>query len=125
MTIEAYRLLADKVDYPFHLGVTEAGTPITSVRSSRRLGQGLFAAEGIGDTIPRFTGLRILWRKCVSAPIFLRALGLKKDGMTFIACPSCGRADVDLLVWLAVEEPMIPYRNLNIHVVVMVASEWA
>jgi (E)-4-hydroxy-3-methylbut-2-enyl-diphosphate synthase len=50
----------------------------------------------------------------------LRALGLKKDGMTFVACPSCGRADVDLIgLAKAVEERMIPYRNLNIHVAVM------
>ena len=118
MTIEAYRLLADKVDYPFHLGVTEAGTPnVGTIKSA--VGLGTLLAEGIGDTIRVSLAADPVEEVRVGADI-LRALGLKKDGMTFIACPSCGRADVDLVgLAKAVEERMIPYRNLNIHVAVM------
>src|ERR1043166_1672577 len=118
MTIEAYRMLADKVDYPFHLGVTEAGTPtIGTVKAA--VGLGTLLAEGIGDTIRVSLAADPVEEVRVGAEI-LRCLGLKKDGMTFVACPSCGRADVDLVgLAKAVEERMRPYSNLNIHVAVM------
>jgi (E)-4-hydroxy-3-methylbut-2-enyl-diphosphate synthase len=118
MTIEAYRMLADKVDYPFHLGVTEAGTPtIGTVKSA--VGLGTLLAEGIGDTIRVSLAADPVEEVRIGSEI-LRCLGLKKDGMTFVACPSCGRADVDLVgLAQAVEERMRPYGNLNIHVAVM------
>jgi (E)-4-hydroxy-3-methylbut-2-enyl-diphosphate synthase len=118
MTIEAYRLLADQVDYPFHLGVTEAGTPTAGTIKSA-VGLGTLLAEGIGDTIRVSLAADPVEEVRVGAEI-LRSLGLKKDGMTFVACPSCGRADVDLVgLAKAVEERMLPYSNLNIHVAVM------
>jgi (E)-4-hydroxy-3-methylbut-2-enyl-diphosphate synthase len=118
MMIEAYRMLADKVDYPFHLGVTEAGTPTVGTIKSA-VGLGTLLAEGIGDTIRVSLAADPVEEVRVGAEI-LRALGLKKDGMTFVACPSCGRADVDLVgLAKAVEDRMAPYRNLNIHVAVM------
>jgi (E)-4-hydroxy-3-methylbut-2-enyl-diphosphate synthase len=118
MTIEAYRLLADQVDYPFHLGVTEAGTPTAGTIKSA-VGLGTLLAEGIGDTIRVSLAADPVEEVRVGAEI-LRSLGLKKDGMTFVACPSCGRADVDLVgLAKAVEERMLPYNNLNIHVAVM------
>jgi (E)-4-hydroxy-3-methylbut-2-enyl-diphosphate synthase len=118
MMIEAYRMLANKVDYPFHLGVTEAGTPtVGTIKSS--VGLGTLLAEGIGDTIRVSLAADPVEEVRVGAEI-LRSLGLKKDGMTFVACPSCGRADVDLVgLAKSVEERMAPYRNLNIHVAVM------
>jgi (E)-4-hydroxy-3-methylbut-2-enyl-diphosphate synthase len=118
MTIEAYRMLADKVDYPFHLGVTEAGTPsVGTIKSA--VGLGTLLAEGIGDTIRVSLAADPVEEVRIGADI-LRSLGLKKDGMTFVACPSCGRADVDLVgLAKAVEERMAPYRSLNIHVAVM------
>ena len=118
MTIEAYRMLADKVDYPFHLGVTEAGTPtIGTIKSA--VGLGTLLSEGIGDTIRVSLAADPVEEVRVGAEI-LRCLGLKKDGMTFVACPSCGRADVDLVgLAKAVEERMRPYTNFNIHVAVM------
>ena len=93
-TVEAYKRLAKMVPYPFHLGVTEAGTAKSgSIRSA--IGLGMLLYEGIGDTIrvslsddPReeiYTGLEIL-----------KALELRKEGATLVACPSCGRADVDV-----------------------------
>src|SRR2546421_12025580 len=114
MMIEAYRTLADQVDYPFHLGVTEAGTPTVGTIKSA-VGLGTLLAEGIGDTIRVSLAADPVEEVRVGREI-LKALGLKKQGLTFVACPSCGRADVDL-VGLAktVEERMIPYRNLNIH----------
>jgi (E)-4-hydroxy-3-methylbut-2-enyl-diphosphate synthase len=118
MMIEAYRMLADKVDYPFHLGVTEAGTPTVGTIKSA-VGLGTLLAEGIGDTIRVSLAADPVEEVRVGREI-LRSLGLKKDGMTFVACPSCGRADVDLVgLAKAVEERMAPYRNMNIHVAVM------
>ncbi|HVR16018.1 MAG TPA: flavodoxin-dependent (E)-4-hydroxy-3-methylbut-2-enyl-diphosphate synthase [Candidatus Limnocylindrales bacterium] len=118
MMIEAYRILAEQVEYPFHLGVTEAGTPsIGTIKSA--VGLGTLLAEGIGDTIRVSLAADPVEEVRVGREI-LKSLGLKKEGLTFVACPSCGRADVDL-VGLAktVEERMLPYSNLDIHVAVM------
>jgi (E)-4-hydroxy-3-methylbut-2-enyl-diphosphate synthase len=118
MMIEAYRMLAGQVEYPFHLGVTEAGTPsIGTIKSA--VGLGTLLAEGIGDTIRVSLAADPVEEVRVGREI-LKSLGLKKEGLTFVACPSCGRADVDL-VGLAktVEERMLPYSNLDIHVAVM------
>ena len=118
MMIEAYRMLADQVVYPFHLGVTEAGTPAVGTIKSA-VGLGTLLAEGIGDTIRVSLAADPVEEVRVGIEI-LKALKIRKDGLTFVACPSCGRADVDL-VGLAktVEERMAPYSNLNIHVAVM------
>lgn len=118
MMIEAYRMLADQVDYAFHLGVTEAGTPTVGTIKSA-VGLGTLLAEGIGDTIRVSLAADPVEEIRVGNEI-LKALGIKKEGLTFVACPSCGRADVDL-VGLAkkVEERMLPYSNLNLHVAVM------
>jgi (E)-4-hydroxy-3-methylbut-2-enyl-diphosphate synthase len=118
MMIEAYRMLAEKVNYPLHLGVTEAGTPTTgTIKSS--VGIGTLLAEGIGDTIRVSLAADPVEEVRVGIEI-LKSLGLRKQGMTFVACPSCGRADIDL-VRLAkeVEERMLPYSNKDIHVAVM------
>jgi len=118
MMIEAYRMLADKVDYPFHLGVTEAGTPAVGTIKSA-VGLGTLLAEGIGDTIRVSLAADPIEEVRVGREI-LKALGLKKEGLTFVACPSCGRADVDLVALAkAVEERMAPFQDLNIHVAVM------
>src|SRR5436190_10707116 len=118
MMIEAYRMLADKVDYAFHLGVTEAGTPTVGTIKSA-VGLGTLLAEGVGDTIRVSLAADPVEEVRVGREI-LRSLGLKNDGMTFVACPSCGRADVDLVgLAKAVEERMAPYRTMNIHVAVM------
>ena len=94
-TVESYRRMADLVPYPFHLGITEAGTAKSgSIRSA--IGLGALLYEGIGDTIrvslsddPReevTTGFEIL-----------KALELRKEGAVLVACPSCGRADIDVV----------------------------
>jgi (E)-4-hydroxy-3-methylbut-2-enyl-diphosphate synthase len=118
MMIEAYRMLADQVDYPFHLGVTEAGTPTVGTIKSA-VGLGTLLAEGIGDTVRVSLAADPVEEVRVGTEI-LKSLGLKKAGLMFVACPSCGRADVDLVgLAKAVEERMVPYSNLNIHVAVM------
>ena len=118
MMIEAYRMLADKVDYPFHLGVTEAGTPTVGTIKSA-VGIGALLAEGIGDTIRVSLSADPVEEVRVGIEI-LKSLGLRKQGLTFVACPSCGRADIDL-VGLAkeVEKRMIPFGDKDIHVAVM------
>src|SRR6266513_4752821 len=118
MMIEAYRRLADQVDYPLHLGVTEAGTPgVGTIKSA--VGLGALLSEGIGDTIRASLSADPGEEVRVGIDI-LKALKLKQEGLTFVACPSCGRADVDLVALAkAVEEKMLPYSNLDIHVAVM------
>src|SRR5213594_2575424 len=93
--IDAYRMLAEKCDYPLHLGVTEAGPmPAGGVKSA--VGIGTLLAEGIGDTIR--VSLTDDPVEEVKAGIWiLQSLGLKKRGLDLVACPSCGRAEVDVL----------------------------
>jgi (E)-4-hydroxy-3-methylbut-2-enyl-diphosphate synthase len=118
MMIEAYRMLAGQVDYPLHLGVTEAGTPTVGTIKSA-VGLGTLLAEGIGDTIRVSLAADPVEEVRVGREI-LKALKLKTEGLTFVACPSCGRADVDLVALAkSVEERMLPYSNLDIHVAVM------
>ncbi len=93
--IEAYRQLAEKCDYPLHLGVTEAGPmPMGGVKSA--VGIGTLLAEGIGDTIRVSLTDDPVEEVKVGTGI-LQALGLRKRGLDLVACPSCGRAEVDVL----------------------------
>jgi (E)-4-hydroxy-3-methylbut-2-enyl-diphosphate synthase len=93
--IEAYRLLADACDYPLHLGVTEAGPmPAGGVKSA--VGIGTLLSEGIGDTI-RVSLTDDPVEEVKVATWILRSLGLRKRGLDLVACPSCGRAEVDVL----------------------------
>jgi (E)-4-hydroxy-3-methylbut-2-enyl-diphosphate synthase len=94
LTIESYRLLADKTDYPFHVGVTEAGTRYEGViRSS--VGIGTLLAEGIGDTI-RVSLTADPVEEVRAARTILRSLNLMSGGPQVISCPTCGRTEVDL-----------------------------
>jgi len=117
MMIEAYRMLADQVDYPFHLGVTEAGTPtIGAIKSA--VGIGTLLAEGIGDTIRVSLSADPVEEVRVGLEI-LKALGLRKQGITFVSCPGCGRMDVDLVGLAAAVEKRLAGMNKNVHVAVM------
>jgi (E)-4-hydroxy-3-methylbut-2-enyl-diphosphate synthase len=90
--IRAYRLLAAKVPYPIHLGVTEAGTPFTgAIKSS--VGIGSLLADGIGDTM-RVSLTADPVKEVEVAWEILKALGLRERGPVMIACPSCGRDNV-------------------------------
>jgi (E)-4-hydroxy-3-methylbut-2-enyl-diphosphate synthase len=92
--IEAYRLLATKTDAPFHLGVTEAGTPKQGIIKSA-IGIGTLLAEGIGDTI-RVSLTADPVQEVQAGKQILKSLGLKEDGFDLVACPSCGRAELDV-----------------------------
>jgi (E)-4-hydroxy-3-methylbut-2-enyl-diphosphate synthase len=94
MTVEANRLMAARSEYPLHLGITEAGTVVTgAVRSA--VGLGLILADGIGDTIrvslagPPEDEVRV-------GREILRSLGLRHGGVTVVACPTCGRTEIDV-----------------------------
>lgn len=108
-TVAAYRLMSDKVDYPFHLGITEAGTLRTgTVKSS--VGLGILLAEGIGDTIR----VSLAADPVEEVPVcweILKALGIRERGVEITACPSCGRVQVDILELAeAVERITAEYR---------------
>ena len=93
--IEAYRQLADACDYPLHLGVTEAGPmPTGGIKSA--VGIGTLLAEGIGDTI-RVSLTDDPVEEVKAGTWILRSLGLRQRGLDLVACPSCGRAEVDVL----------------------------
>ena len=94
LTLAAYRLMSEKVDYPLHLGITEAGTAGTGVIKSA-VGIGALLAEGIGDTLRiSLTGDPVVEVKVANE--ILKSLGMKEYGPTLIACPTCGRTSIDL-----------------------------
>ena len=92
--IAAYRLLASKSDVPLHLGVTEAGTPKQGVVKSA-IGIGTLLAEGIGDTI-RVSLTADPVEEVKLGKQILQTLGIRDDSFDFVACPSCGRAELDV-----------------------------
>src|SRR5919107_221122 len=100
-TVAAYRLLSEKVDYPLHLGVTEAGTAFGGTIKSA-IGLGVLLHEGIGDTIRVSLAaepqeeVRVAWE-------ILKSLELRKRGVTVVACPTCGRLDIDNFVGIVTE----------------------
>lgn len=94
-TVTAYRILADKVDYPFHVGITEAGSLFSgTVKSS--VGLGILLSEGLADTI-RVSLTAPPEEEARVAYLILRSLGLRAGWINFISCPVCGRAEVDML----------------------------
>jgi len=94
-TIEAYELLANKVDYPLHVGVTEAGTLVSGAVKSA-MGIGALLREGIGDTIRVSLTADPVKEVEVGFKI-LRALNLRNFGPDIISCPTCGRCEIDLI----------------------------
>ena len=95
LTMAAYRLLHERTDYPLHLGVTEAGTPSMGLVKSA-MGIGGLLCMGIGDTI-RVTLTADPVEEIYAAKKILRAAGLRRDGVNLIACPTCGRTNIDLI----------------------------
>jgi (E)-4-hydroxy-3-methylbut-2-enyl-diphosphate synthase len=94
-TVQAYQMIADKMPYPLHLGVTEAGLPRSgAVRSA--IGIGILLHQGIGDTI-RVSLTAHPCEEVFVAYEILKSLGLRQHGPTLVSCPSCGRAEVDII----------------------------
>ena len=116
-TIAAYRLLRPKVPYPFHIGVTEAGTLYHSIiKSSMALG-GLLL-EGIGDTM-RVSITGELEKEIEVARSILKYSGRQKEGITLISCPTCGRIEVDLVRAIKVVEDKLKHIKKPLQVSVM------
>lgn len=118
MCVRAHELIADKTDYPLHVGITESGT-VTRGNIKSSVGLGIIIHEGIGDTIRvSLTGDPV--DEILSAKLILKALGLRKGGVELVSCPTCGRTEIDL-IGLAnkVEKLVSDYDHLNIKVAVM------
>lgn len=94
-TIDAYRIISDKIHYPLHLGVTEAGTMRQGLIKSS-IGLGALLSEGIGDTI-RVSLTENPIEEVSAGFDILKALKLRKRGVNFISCPTCGRTQIDLI----------------------------
>ena len=116
-TVEAYRRLAQLVPYPLHLGITEAGTAKAgSIRSSVGLGYLLY--EGIGDTIR--VSLSADSKEEIQAGYeILKSLNMREKGTTLVACPSCGRADIDVITLANTVDDLLQKKNYNVKVAVM------
>jgi (E)-4-hydroxy-3-methylbut-2-enyl-diphosphate synthase len=116
--IDAYRLLADTTDHPLHLGVTEAGPPPGGLVKSTA-GIGTLLAEGIGDTI-RYSLTADPVEEARAGRMLLEALGLReRKGLDLIACPSCGRAEVDVIKLAQDAQQALSERNIPLQVAVM------
>ncbi len=117
LTIDSYKLLSKKIDYPLHLGVTEAGTEFVGTIKSA-IGIGTLLAEGIGDTI-RVSLTANPTKEVLVAKEILQSLNLKK-GMEIISCPTCGRTDIDLIsLTKKVEKKLAKLSKFPITVAVM------
>lgn len=116
-TVEAYRLLSKKTDYPLHIGITEAGTLYRGNIVSA-IGLGILLEEGIGDTL----------RVSLSAPSreevktgweILKSLNIRKRGVTVTSCPTCGRTEIDLIKLVKKVEKAVSPIKKNMHIAVM------
>jgi (E)-4-hydroxy-3-methylbut-2-enyl-diphosphate synthase len=116
--IDAYRLLSETVDFPLHLGVTEAG-PLPGGLVKSTVGIGTLLAEGIGDTI-RFSLTADPVEEARAGRQLLETLGLReRKGLDLIACPSCGRAEVDVIRVANDAQGALEERNIPLQVAVM------
>lgn len=116
-TIKAYKLLADKCNYPLHIGVTEAGTLLGgTIKNS--MGVGILLNEGIGDTLRvsltsnPVDEVKVGWQ-------ILKGLGIRNKGVEFVSCPTCGRTKVNMLPIAEKVEKAVENIDKNIKVAVM------
>lgn len=118
MCHRAHRMIAEQTDYPIHVGITEAGT-MWSGNIKSAIGLGLILNEGIGDTI-RVSLSADPVEEVKSAKLILRTLGLRKQGVTVVSCPTCGRTDIDLIALANEVQTMVEqYEDKEIKVAVM------
>lgn len=116
-TVNAYKMLAKRVDYPLHLGVTESGTLLSgTVKSSA--GMSCLLEDGIGDTIRVSLASSPLYEVKIGFEI-LKALGLREKGVELIVCPTCGRCEVNLIKIAEKAEESLSGINKNIKVAIM------
>jgi (E)-4-hydroxy-3-methylbut-2-enyl-diphosphate synthase len=118
LMVEAYRMLADTIDHPLHLGVTEAGPPPAGLLKATA-GMATLLLEGIGDTI-RYSLTADPVEEAKAGRQLLEALGLReRKGVDLIACPSCGRAEIDVIDVATRVNAAFGERELPIQVAVM------
>ncbi|MBR4056825.1 MAG: flavodoxin-dependent (E)-4-hydroxy-3-methylbut-2-enyl-diphosphate synthase [Oscillospiraceae bacterium] len=116
-TVEAYRRLSERVDYPLHIGVTEAGTAYNGIiRSS--VGIGTLLMEGIGDTL-RVSLTADPVEEIHAGIAILKAVGLRRDGVHVISCPTCGRTQIDLIPLANEVEKALSHVKKSLTVAVM------
>lgn len=117
MCVKAHELIANKIDYPLHVGITEAGT-INSGNIKSSIGLALILNQGIGDTIRvSLTGDPV--QEVISAKQILKTLGLRTGGIELVSCPTCGRTQIDLIGLANQVETLIAKYPLDIKVAVM------
>lgn len=117
MSVEAHRLLAEQVDYPLHIGITESGTLLSgTVKSS--VGLGILLHMGLGNTMRvSLTGDPV--EEIKTAKLILRTLGLRRGGVEVVSCPTCGRTQIDLIRLANEVEEMVADLDIELKVAVM------
>jgi len=116
-TIHAYRLISDKVDYPLHVGISEAG-PLLSGTVKSAIGIGILLSEGIGDTIRVSLTADPVEEVRVAYEI-LKALNLRHRGVNIISCPTCGRMEIDIEKIAAVVEKRLSHITLPLNISIL------
>lgn len=117
LCVKAYELLAEKTDYPLHIGITEAGT-LRAGNIKSAIGLGMMLSSGIGDTI-RVSLTADPVEEVLSAKIILKTLGIRKGGVEIVSCPTCGRTKIDLIGLAGQVEKMVSEYDLPIKIAVM------
>lgn len=117
LTIDTYRLAAETFDYPLHLGVTETGTEYNGTIQSA-VGIGTLLSEGIGNTI-RVSLTADPVKEVTAGIAILKACGLRKGGVKFVSCPTCGRTEIDLIALATEVEKRVSKIDRDITVAVM------
>lgn len=115
--VKAYELASQKCEYPLHLGVTEAGTERMGLIKSAA-GIGSLLLHGIGDTI-RISLTADPVKEIYAAQDLLKAIGIRKNGITFVSCPTCGRTKIDLIALANEAEEKLRGCKKNLKVAIM------